>query len=243
MLEYKENIMTTQRNPIFDAKILFAVAIILLGLLALLDNIGIDIEFNFWKYWPVILILVGAGQLLQPREYRQYFSGLFFLAAGILLLANNLIEEFYFSIWELWPLLLVFFGGKLLSDAIWGSGKAKVGKDFVSLTAILGGGDFKFTSRNLQGGQITAFLGGCKADLRDADFSGEQLIIDVTAFMGGAEIIVPRHWRVTMQGVPILGGMDNKADYEPEITGQQSSVEKNLVVKGVVMFGGVEVKN
>jgi len=235
--------MSTNRIPLFDSKILFAIAIILFGALALLDNVGVDLDVNFWKYWPVILILVGFGQLFQPREYRQLFSGLFFLAAGGLLLANNLIEEFYFSIWQLWPLVLVFFGVKLLQDGILGSRKARVSKDFVNITAILGGGDFKYTSRNLQGGQITAFLGGCKADLRDTDFTGDQLTIDVTAFMGGAEIIVPRHWQVTLQGVPILGGMDNKADYEPPAPGEQPTPERHLVVKGVVMFGGVEVKN
>ncbi|MBN2433059.1 MAG: hypothetical protein JXQ27_16425 [Acidobacteria bacterium] len=235
--------MSTNRILLFDAKILFALAIILLGLLALLDNIGINLDVNFWKYWPAILILIGCGQLFQPREYRQYFSGLLFLTAGVLLLANNLIEEFYFSIWELWPLVLVFFGVKLLKDGIWGSRKARISKDFINITAILGGGDFKYTSRDLQGGQVTAFLGGCKADLRDSDFTGDQLTIDVTAFMGGAEIVVPRHWQVTIQGVPILGGIDNKAEYEPPAPGERTLPAKHLVVKGVVMFGGVEVKN
>jgi hypothetical protein len=54
---------------------------------------------------------------------------------------------------------------------------------------------------------------------------------------GGIEIYVPRDWHVTVSGFPLLGGFEDKTYQQP---GEASG---HLVVKGMAVMGGVEVKN
>jgi hypothetical protein len=57
--------------------------------------------------------------------------------------------------------------------------------------------------------------------------------------MGGIEIFVPREWQVVMNSMPFLGGMENKT-----VTDQSTdTAAKKLIVKGMAIMGGVEIKN
>ena len=60
----------------------------------------------------------------------------------------------------------------------------------------MGGFERRITSHEFRGGEITAFMGGGKLDLRDAMPAGGQAVINVFAMMGGFEILVPETWRV-----------------------------------------------
>ena len=61
--------------------------------------------------------------------------------------------------------------------------------------AVLGGGSRGNNSRSFQGGELTAVLGGCDIDLRQAAIDGEA-VIDVFAICGGIEIRVPEDWTI-----------------------------------------------
>lgn len=49
-------------------RVFWGIVIILLGLLALLDNFGIDIHFGRY-FWPVILIILGVEFLTKPMRH------------------------------------------------------------------------------------------------------------------------------------------------------------------------------
>jgi hypothetical protein len=59
----------------------------------------------------------------------------------------------------------------------------------------------------------------------------------VFAFWGGIEIYVPPDWTVTSKVTTLLGGFVDKR--------RPTSVvpTKNLIVQGMVVMGGIEVKN
>jgi predicted membrane protein len=101
----------------------------------------------------------------------------------------------------------------------------------------MGGGEYNYSSKSLKGGKISAFMGGAKIDLREADTTEDPMVLDVFTIMGGIEIVVPRNWEITFKGNPILGGMENKTTFE------ESGPTRKLVVKGSAIMGGVEVKN
>ena len=108
---------------------------------------------------------------------------------------------------------------------------------YVSMTAILGGAKQRVTSQQFAGGDGTAILGGVDLDLTGASIEGSEAVIDCFALMGGVDIKVPQDWSIVVHGTPILGGFENK-------TVQSASASaKQLVVKGVAIMGGVEVKN
>jgi hypothetical protein len=54
---------------------------------------------------------------------------------------------------------------------------------------------------------------------------------------GGIEILVPPEWSVVSMGTPILGAFEDKTRPPQQAGGPR------LVVKGVVIMGGVEIKN
>src|SRR5210317_1459313 len=101
--------MEENRGSFWNMSVVMGAVIIIFGLLALLMNLGYDIDASLWDYWPLILILVGLSRLIQPPQYRSLLSGLVFTALGALLLLNNLeIIDFGFS--ELWPVILIIVG-------------------------------------------------------------------------------------------------------------------------------------
>jgi predicted membrane protein len=235
--------MSRKFNPIFDVRILIALSIILLGILALLQNMGIDLSFSIWDWWPLILIFIGIGQVWQPREFRDSIGGFLLIIAGGLLLAFNLMPNVDLNLWSLWPLLLIFFGFKMLRQHIWGF-KRTASQDSVNLSAFLGGGEYAYSSRQLRGGFVTAIMGGCEVDLRQADMAEESMTIETFAFWGGIVIKVPSHWQVSMEAAPILGAMESNIsdDVDDSLVINGNVSPKRLVVKGAAIMAGIEVK-
>jgi predicted membrane protein len=110
---------------------------------------------------------------------------------------------------------------------------------------VLGGGDFKYNTRDLKGGKVTAVLGGGTIDLREADIQEGEIFIDAFTLMGGVEIKVPTSWEVNLQGTPLLGGMDNKTSFhaENDKESRPGKSHKMLTIKGTAIMGAVEIKN
>lgn len=59
----------------------------------------------------------------------------------------------------------------------------------------------------------------------------------IVAIMGGAEILLPPGVRVSMRGVPIMGGWSNKVH---EI--EQSNDSPEIRIDGIAIMGGVDVR-
>jgi predicted membrane protein len=108
--------------------------------------------------------------------------------------------------------------------------------EFIHASAFLGGFNRKCSSQTFRGGDITAFMGGGKIDLRDARIDGNEAVLDIFAMMGGVEIEVPRDWIVEPRFTPILGGYEDRT--KPQNQGSQ-----RLIIHGTAIMGGVTVKN
>ncbi len=236
--------MKSEHGRVLNPKLIIGLAIILIGVLALLANLGFDTDIGIWDYWPVILILIGLTLIFQPAEYRNAFTGLIFIIIGFLFLLDNFyIIDFGFNL--LWPVLIILIGMAIIRHGVGGGRGALFDAEHINLMAILGGGDYNYTSRSLKGGRIFALMGGCKLNLTEAEILEDSMVIDVFAMMGGVEIRVPAEWQITMHGIPILGGMDNKTSFKSvdDKAAAQPAPGKRLIIKGIAIMGGVEVKN
>ena len=225
-------------------QLILGLIVIALGVIFTLDNLGIIYAGNYTRFWPILIVLYGLSKMIQSEAVPQKLWGALWVLVGGLWLLDKL-NVIYFSVWDLWPLILVIIGASL----IWGrshrnvvvmGGASSVAGDAnstINALALLGGFKRSNDSQDFRGGEATAIMGGCEIDLRRASIKEAEAVLDLTAIMGGIEIWVPEDWKVTLKGVPLLGGFEDKT----HPTGLETN--KSLIVRGYAIMGGVEIKN
>ena len=75
-------------------------------------------------------------------------------------------------------------------------------------------------------------------NLSQADIKG-RVELEITTIFGGTKLIVPANWEVKSEAVTIFGGLEDKRSIQPGDPTQ----EKILVLRGTVLFGGIEIKS
>jgi hypothetical protein len=227
-----------RRGP--TAQVVFGLLIVTVGVLFTLDNLGILDARDFLQYWPAGLVAVGLLKLWQAlRQGHGWFSGLLFVALGSWMLFERII---YFTIdaRAVLPLLLVFLGGYMVWRGLGGrrSPTGNDGQASFSALAIMGGVARRSSAQAFTGADLTAVMGGCEIDLRQASIApGTEAVIDVFAFWGGIDIKVPPDWTVITRAMPLMGGVEDKT------RAPQGAAGKRLVLRGIVIMGGVTIKN
>ena len=218
-------------------QLIVGVLIVVVGLLFTLENVGLIDDHDYLRYWPIALIAVGLLKLWQGSG-GAVFGGFIFVFAGVWLLLQGM-GIVTVSLWNLWPMLLVFAGASMVWRGMHGhavEGASVDAHSTVSALAVLAGVNRGNASKTFRGGDLTAVFGGCQIDLRHAAIEGEA-VIDVFAMWGGIEIKVPENWSVSARVTPILGGYEDKTRLVSDGTNQR------LLVRGLVIMGGVEIKN
>ncbi|MEX1128910.1 MAG: DUF5668 domain-containing protein [Vicinamibacterales bacterium] len=232
--------MDTGRHPaaIITPHLMFGLLILLLGVVFALDNLDVVAARRFLDYWPVGLILIGAAKLWEVQSgHGRPVGGILFIAAGGWLLLDNL-DLIDVSLFAFWPVLLIIAGAVIVVQGFKGPRTAldSRGDQTVSAIAVMSGVNRGSNTSSFRGGELAAFMGGCEIDLRQAAIHGEA-VIDVFAMWGGIEIRVPENWTVIGRVMPLMGGFDDTTRPPKEAT------DHRLIVRGVVLMGGVEVKN
>ena len=110
-------------------------------------------------------------------------------------------------------------------------------RDRDTLYAIFGGIDRRGAWTVPRRMRIVAIMGGAHLDLREARFPPGVVELDVTAVMGGIEIVVPPGLAVQMHGSAIMGGFAD-VDRAPANPDPDAPL---LRVRGLTMMGGVNV--
>jgi predicted membrane protein len=233
-----EHLPTAEPEIRFTPQLLVGLLIIVAGVLLTLDNLRIIDAAYYLRFWPAGLIAVGMLKIWHAREgLGGSLGGFLFMAVGTWLLLEQ-TALIRISFWDMWPALLVLFGGFLVWQGMSGP-RRRASADtnaLVTAVAVLGGVARGNNSAAFRGGDLTAVMGGCELDLRQAAIDGEA-VIDVFALWGGIEIRVPEDWTVVSRVTPLLGGVDDKTR-PPQGAGRH-----RLVLRGFVIMAGVEVKH
>jgi len=225
------------------ARLVFGLLVIALGAIFLGDNLELfDGREALRAFWPAAFVLVGLVVLLEPRRHggsgRAW--GLVWVVAGAWIFAHQR-DWIEIDFWELFfPGVLLAVGATLVWRALGGGrGRRAAGEGDESeprAFALMSGNEIRSTSAAFRGADLGAFMGGVNLDLTGAKLAGDEAEIDVFAMWGGIEIRVPREWTVVGKVMPLMAAFEDKTQPEPAAT-------KRLVVRGVVVMGGVEVKN
>lgn len=231
-----------KRLPTLTGRMIMGGLLILFGMLFLLDNLGYMDADRVLDFWPMILVGIGTWKVLQPREDGQRALGVALIAIGLFLQLQMLaVMDLEFR--HVWPAVLIVLGGLLLWRGVFQrsrpKGPAPMSGSELHEMAFMGGGNRIIASPDFRGGDVTAIMGGLELDLRKANMTGESAVIDVFALWGGIELQVPPDWSVEVQGVAILGAIENKA----RASAVEGNPAKRLILRGTVLMGGVEIKN
>jgi predicted membrane protein len=215
---------------------IIGIIVLLLGLILTLGNFDVIEASSVLRYWPVLLVVFGAVKAFQPGRGGGRIFGAAVALIGLVMLFNR-AGIVWFSLGDLWPLLLILLGASLMLKSTGRNNKAESTSEYVNGTAILGGIEQRNSSLYFKGGSVSGILGGHDIDLRQADIpDGEEAVLEVFAFMGGVEVKVPDDWTVVLDGSAFLGGFESKAMGD-------GSGRKKLTIRGQAILGGVEVRN
>jgi hypothetical protein len=96
------------------------VFLLITGAVLLLSNFDIIDTASVWNFWPVIILIVGIGKLMDarlPQEYQKAFWTLF-IGTWFLVVELNLFGLDYHNAW---PILLIGVGIGMLWKSIYPS--------------------------------------------------------------------------------------------------------------------------
>ncbi len=230
--------MSRDKQSPMGARLILGAGVIAVGLLLILDNFEVLEADDIFIYWPVLLIAIGLTKLFRRTLPELVFAvGLIGFGAWILLFNLELTELEPWGFF--WPIVLIFGGTMLVLGAIRRS--PPVADEAAGSTirgfALLSGVNRTNSSPNFLGGELTALLGGCEIDLRQARIADGNATLEVFAFWGGIEVKVPREWQINSTVMPFLGGFEDSTE-----SGGDGD-HPVLTIRGAVIMGGIEVKN
>lgn len=218
----------SRQNP--WATFLWGALFLAAGLIFWLDRLDRLDARDWLEWWPVVLLVIAATQLLQ----RRWIAAIVYEALGLFFLLPKLGYD-GFAFWDviaLWPLLISAAGVTLIVQTLRRHGD---GSQFRAV-AVMAGNHIAIGSQQFAGGHAIAVMGGCEIDLAAVKNTAGEATIDVLSFWGGIEIRVPRGWEVVNRVTPILGGFEDR-------TVKSDPGAPRLVVRGTAIMGGVEVKH
>lgn len=224
--------------------LIWGVIVAMVGVVILLDNMGILAASQVFRFWPMLLIIPG---ILNLTTQRGRLIGILLVGFGAALQLHELgIARFSWGV--IWGLVWIAVGVLILWSSLEARNrppKTEAGGDprtRLNEVAIFGGVERRITTQDFQGGAINAIFGGVELDLSEAGMQSDEVTLDVNAIFGGVEIRVPYEWQVVSRGAPVFGGFVDKTRLR-RTEDPSNTTRKMLVLTGAAIFGGVEIKN
>ena len=226
-------------------RLVFGLALLALGALWTLDNLGLVDAHEIVRWWPALLIAFGVAKLAGWSARRSAFMAWLYIAAGAWLLLHA-VGWVHVGIAGLWPLLLIAIGARLL----WRAGDAPVPRSGrskstwskgangrVKMDVVMAGANRRSSAGPFRGGEINAVLGNIELDLRDATLPDGRTELEINAILGGVQLFVPRRWRIESRIASVLGSVLDHTTPDPGAGGEV------LVLLGNTALGGIEIRN
>lgn len=226
-------------------KIMTGVLIVAVGSLLMAKQMGAFIP-GWVLSWKTLLI--GIGLLIGAKNNFKSGPWLFpILIGGIFLIEDFVpgtpIKHF------MWPIIIISFGlwtifkpkKREWKSATWGKNYQADPlygsvEDRLEATTVFGGIKKNIVTKTFKGGEVTCAFGGAEINLSQADFTG-VISLECTQIFGGAKFLIPAHWKVQSEITTIFGSME---DNRPT-TAVSPDQSKILILKGVCLFGGIEI--
>lgn len=204
------------------------IVLLALGVFGILDAVDLlDTGPAIAAWWPAAVVVLGVVAMVAQR--RVSTGPVVIAVVGLVLLADTLD---WTSGDLLVPTVLAGVGIAVLLGLRRHHGTR-------TPIALFGGASSKERSKHLRHADVSAVFGGVTLDLREAHIDSSA-DVDAFALFGGVDVLVPEGWRVSVGGMPFMGGIDDKTDNEGRVLPDDAPV---LTVNGTALFGTVAVAN
>ncbi len=246
-------------------KVLGGIAIVIIGSLFLARELGVI--FPSWLLtWKMGLIALGVFSGIK-HGFRNSFWFILVAVGGVYLAA-----DFYpdLAIRPLiWPLIIIFIGLMIIFkprrsykrrhwekwnkrheykhnyyDAKFKqyeqSEKQANTDDCIDCVSFMSEIKKNILSKNFKSGDVTIIFAGAKIDLSQADFTGTATL-EITEVFGGTQLIIPANWDIQSDIVCVFGSVEDKRPPHQSAPGEEN--KKLLILRGTVIFGGIEIKS
>lgn len=225
-------VVDSQQDGGFSVKLLIGVFITAVGILLTLDNLDFLDSEPYLAWWPLLLVTIGLVKLTGEGGR---VVAIVLIVAGAWLIAYNL-GYVHFTIFDLWPLILIGVGMSFVARAVGWKPEINIGGSSSTTWGVLSVRKVTASGSDFSGRRYVAFLGGCELDLTAADIAKSPAVIETFAVWGGIEIVVPDGWEIVGEVVPFMGGFEVKVR-------ASASAGKQLIVRGAAVMGGVDIKS
>ena len=213
-------------------KLIIGAFLAVLGVVLTLDNVNVIDSEPYLAWWPLVIVLIGTISFLGDGS-RAIGAGLVVVGAWLTAYNQGLVR---FTLFDLWPLILIAGGVVMVARSIGFVPRSAESGPSSTLWGVFGVRKVRESSREFAGRTYVGLLGGCEVDLTDAEIGTSPAIIETFAFWAGIEIVVPDHWEVIGEVVPIMAG------FEVNVR-SVAAPQKRLVVRGTAIMAGVEIKS
>ena len=228
----------------------FGIILIVVGCIMILEKLNLIPESvsDLLISWQMLLVGIGVLSLIGGNRTGGTILiviGGFFMIPELITVPHE-IRKIY------WPLILVAIGVALLlrhrdsnrslkeSDPVLNVPNDNSANNFDDFV-IFGGREIFINSQSLTGGKATSIFGGMEYDLRKASMVAGGAVIDCVSVFGGCGFKIPMDWNVRNEVTTIFGAFtDKRGDTFNE---RYYDPSKTIVIKGVSIFGGIEVKH
>lgn len=176
--------------------------------------------------WPMIIILVGFAIMFKPRHRGRWQKEVW-----------DRRRNRWNNVTDVNPVANTASGNVFNTGS---STTPGTGEDMIDAVTIFGSLKKNIISKDFRGGDAVTFFGGTELNMLQADING-HIVLELTQVFAGAKLVVPPHWRIqTTDVVSIFGGIEDKRPLPAE---GSTDPMKVVVIKGVCLFGGIDIKS
>lgn len=233
--------MSTQQNS--HGRIWLGAILIIVGALIFLRNFNFQFLHIDIFSWPFIMLIVGIVILINSRE--SLFGLILIILGGVGLTAKYFNTSYGEIFSEYWPFLLILLGIYTIFKNVGNGDSKKIetiesDNDLIDIFSFIGDKSKFVKSNNFIGGKITTILSELTIDFRESNLKEGTHELDCFTLFGSTRLFIPSDWQVLIKTTTIFGGFDNQRGKIPQ---QSDQIEKTLIIKGLVLFGGGSVKS
>ena len=231
-------------------------ALISIGALALINATGIADVGAVLTWTPSFFIAFGVWKMI-ARRFRGILGPSIMVLVAALVQMNMLDVDWIIS----FPVILISAGVLLLvgrhrllgggrSGGDGGASSRQTGaahadememddSGFLRVTAALGNSNRRVSSESFRGGEVVAFMGTSKLDMRDLAAPSAPAALEVNCVMGAVELRIPPDWSVAIDNTVVMG---EAKDDRPRVLDAQSAAT-DLTITGAVVMGNLKIED